>query len=262
MPMPMPMRIEIIPCLADNYAYLVASDAGSAVVVDPSEADPVIAAVETAGLSLAGIWLTHHHHDHVGGVSELCRVYPRLEVHASAYDAAHARIPGVTHALREGDALWFASRRVRVFEVPGHTLGAIAYLTDGALFSGDTLFSAGCGRLFEGSPQMMQASLAKLRGLDPELLLYPGHEYAEKNLRFASVIEPHNAELAQQCARVEQLRAKGAPSVPTTLGTEWATNPFLRWDEPEVMAKARELGAVDDTPHEVFAALRRARDTF
>ncbi|HEX2675469.1 MAG TPA: hydroxyacylglutathione hydrolase [Polyangiales bacterium] len=256
------MRIQIVPCLADNYAYVLVHDNGDAVVVDPSEADPVIAAIETNSLHLVGIWLTHHHHDHVGGVEELARVYPRLEVHASEHDRAAGRIRGVTRGLREHDPLWFGSRRVRVLEVPGHTLGAIAYVVDGVLFSGDTLFSSGCGRLFEGTPELMQASLAKLRTLDPATQLHPGHEYAEKNLSFAQTIEPNNHGIRERAAEVKALRDRNQPSVPTTLAQELELNPFLRWDDPVVIARARELGAPDDAPAHVFAAIRRARDSF
>lgn len=256
------MRTEIVPCLTDNYAYLLVSEGGVAVVVDPSEAEPVLATVESQGLSLVGIWLTHHHHDHVGGVEELLAAQPKLTVVASDHDREHRRIRAATRGLLEGDPLWFASQRVRVLSVPGHTLGAVAFLVDGALFSGDTLFSSGCGRLFEGTPEMMLRSLDKLRSLPPETRLYPGHEYAAKNLAFAADIEPDNPAIAARRAEVEALRAQGLASVPTTLGDELLVNPFLRWDVPEVIARAKVLGAASEEPVDVFAALRRARDVF
>lgn len=256
------MRIEIVPCLADNYAYLVISEAGAAVVVDPSQAAPVAAAVRSAGVTLVGIWLTHHHPDHVGGVVELTAAYPRLVVVAGTYDCEHGRIAGVTRALGEGEPLWFGSRRVRVLAVPGHTLGAIAYLVDGALFGGDTLFSSGCGRLFEGTPETMQHSLAKLRELPGDTRLYPGHEYAARNLAFAADLEPDNTTIRERMAEVQALFAQKLPSVPTTLAQERLVNPFLRWDVPEVIARARALGAASDEPADVFAAVRRARDVF
>ncbi len=256
------MRIEIVPCLADNYAYLVVTASGEAVVVDPSEAQPVIAALEATGLSLVGIWLTHHHHDHVGGIEQLVQTYPRLSVVAGEYDAQHGRIPCQTRSIAEDEPLWLGSRRARVLTVPGHTLGAIAYLIEGALFSGDTLFSAGCGRLFEGTPQQMQHSLSKLRTLDGATLLYPGHEYAAKNLAFASELEPENAAIAARRAEVTALRAEHKPSVPTSLADEWEINPFLRWDEPTVIARARALGAPSDDAVDVFAAVRTARNGF
>src|SRR5512139_1865300 len=145
------MDVEPVACLSDNYAYLVSSAAGHAVVVDPSEAGKVRAAVERRGLSLVGIWATHHHADHVGGIAGLLQSFPRLEVLGSIHDAERNAIPGLTRALQPGDPVWFDSRQVRLLFVPGHTLGAVAYLIEGALFSGDTLFGAGCGRLFEGS---------------------------------------------------------------------------------------------------------------
>ena len=256
------MRVEAIPCLADNYAYLVIGGTGSAVVVDPSEAGPVAAAAERAGVSLAAIWLTHHHHDHVGGVPELLARNPRIVVHASAYDAERTRIVGVTRALSMGDLLWFGSRRARVLEVPGHTLGALAYLVDGALFSGDTLFSGGCGRLFEGTPEQMQGSLDVLRSLPPETALYPGHEYTVRNLEFALHLEPENHDIVARLARARALRSQALPTVPSTLAEELATNPFLRWDAPAVIEAARVLGAANDEPAQVFAALRRAKDSY
>jgi hydroxyacylglutathione hydrolase len=256
------MEIEAVPCLADNYAYLLSDPSGHAVVVDPSEAEPIAEALTRRGLELVGIWATHHHHDHVGGIAELVARYPRLEVVGSAYDAERKRIPKLTHALSDGDPLWFESRRVRLLFVPGHTLGAIAYLCDGALFSGDTLFSAGCGRMFEGTAPVMQASLASLRTLPGDTRLCCGHEYTAKNLEFAAFIEPTNAAIRERLQQVQQLRAQGKPSIPCSMEQECAVNPFLRWDVPEVIEKARSLGASSAAPADVFAALRKAKDTF
>lgn len=254
------MHVEPVPCLTDNYAYVVASN-GYAVVVDPSEAAPVEAAVERLGVRLVGIWLTHHHHDHVGGVAELVAAHPSLVVVASAYDQDQGRIPHVSHGVRAGEPLWFGSRRARVIEVPGHTLGAVAYLIEGALFCGDTLFCGGCGRLFEGSPAQMQQSLALLRELPADTLVYPGHEYTVKNLAFGAHVEPRNADIAELSAVARTLRAQEKPTVPTTLGQELRINPFLRWDDPAVIAHARTLGAgVDEVT--VFAAVRREKDSF
>lgn len=255
-----PMEIEVVPCLADNYAYLLIDRSGHTVVVDPSEAEPVIAALERRSLELVGIWATHHHHDHVGGIPPLVSRYPRLEVVGSSYDAERKRIPNLTRGVSDGDALWFESRRARLLFVPGHTLGAVAYLCEGALFSGDTLFSAGCGRMFEGTASGMHASLASLRSLPGDTRLFCGHEYTEKNLQFAAFIEPDNPAIDERLAQVRQLRSQGQPSVPCSMEQEAAVNPFLRWDVPAVIEKARSLGAPSDAAADVFAALRKAKD--
>jgi hydroxyacylglutathione hydrolase len=255
------MEIHIVPCLSDNYAYVLVH-AGAAVVVDPSESAPVQAALARLEVSLVGVWATHHHHDHVGGIADLVRENAGLEVIASAYDSARNRVPGQTRAVSEGEPIWFGSHRVRVMEVPGHTLGAIAFLVDGALFSGDTLFGAGCGRLFEGTPATMVASLGALRALPGETRLYCGHEYTQKNLAFARKIEPDNLDVTARIEQVEALRRAGKPSLPSTIDEECRTNALLRWDAPRVIEKAQELGATSADPEHVFAAIRRARDTF
>lgn len=255
------MEIHVVPCLSDNYAYIIASG-GSAVVVDPSEAAPVQAALDARGLALVGIWATHHHLDHVGGIADLVEHHAGVEVVGSAYDAERGRIPNLTRAVADGEALWFGSHRARVIDVPGHTLGAVAYVIEGAVFSGDTLFGAGCGRLFEGTPEVMVSSLEKLRGLPGDTRLYCGHEYTQKNLGFAAKIEPGNQAVEERAKRVAALRQAGEPSVPSTIEEETATNPMLRWDAPGVVQKARELGARSGDGAGVFAAVRRARDGF
>ena len=257
-----PMEIEVVPCLADNYAYLLIDRSGHTVVVDPSEAEPVVEALTRRSLELVGIWATHHHHDHVGGIPELVSRYPRLEVVGSTYDAERNRIPKLTRSVSGDEPLWFESRRVRLLFVPGHTLGAVAFLCEGALFSGDTLFSAGCGRMFEGTPAGMQASLASMRSLPGDTLLHCGHEYTEKNLQFAAYIEPDNVAIPARLEEVRKLRASGKPSVPVRMSQEHEVNPFLRWDAPAVIEKARSLGATSDAPADVFATLRKAKDNF
>jgi hydroxyacylglutathione hydrolase len=256
------MRVLPVPCLKDNYAYLLIDGQKRAVVVDPSEAPPVQAVLEREGVQLEAIWLTHHHWDHVGGVEALCAARGSLPVLGSAYDLEHGRIPHQSRGLREGDELSFDGHPVQLLEIPGHTLGAIAFVVDGCVFSGDTLFLAGCGRVFEGSMAMMQSSLAKLRALPRATRLYCGHEYSLANLRFAAAIEPSSPAIARRALAIAALRDRGEPSVPGALSDEFATNPFLRWDEPVVIAAARDRGSEDASPANVFGALRKAKDGF
>jgi hydroxyacylglutathione hydrolase len=260
---PMAVTIAAIPCLADNYAYLlVDEDARRAVAVDPSDAAPVQHALDRRGLVLAAIWCTHHHWDHVGGVEGLCARWPEAEVVGSVHDLAHGRIAGQTRAAGAGDALDFGGERFEVLEVPGHTLGAVAYAGAGAVLTGDTLFLAGCGRLFEGTAAQLRASLDALAALPAETRVLCGHEYTVKNLEFAATVEPGSAAVAERLAACRALRARGAPTVPGTLGEERATNPFLRTRAPAVVAWALAHGAGSDAPDDVFAALRAAKDRF
>ncbi|MBM4375951.1 MAG: hydroxyacylglutathione hydrolase [Deltaproteobacteria bacterium] len=248
-------RVLVVPCLADNYAYLVVGDRGRAVVVDPSEAAPVERALETAGLELAAVLCTHHHWDHVGGLAELRARRGVLEVYAHAIDAA--RIDGAVHELGDDEPLCVAGLDFAALHVPGHTLGAVAWFGAGAVFTGDTLFLAGCGRLFEGPAAMMRASLERLAALDGDTRVYCGHEYTVANLRFAATVEPENHAVAARLERALAARASGRATVPATLAEERATNPFLRCDEPEI--RRRFAGATLD---EVFAEVRAAKDRF
>jgi len=245
------MQVIPVPCLSDNYAYLVVCEATlKAAVVDPSEADPVLAAVKRERVDLVAILNTHHHHDHTGGNDELRMEMEGIAVHGHASD--RGRIPGQTVFLGEGDEVAIGNFRLSVIHNPGHTTGAVSYLGGGAVFTGDTLFVAGCGRLFEGTAPMMHASLRKIAALPADTRVYPGHEYAAKNLRFAATVDPVNAALAE---RVE--------GVPSTVALELATNPFLRCGEASVRSAALAAEPdCDGSPDAVFAVIRRLRDRF
>jgi hydroxyacylglutathione hydrolase len=247
------MRVVSVPCLKDNFAYLVIDHDGRCAVVDPGEAAPVEAALAREHAQLAAIWATHHHHDHVGGVPELVASRPGIEVVVGARDAP--RTPNVTRALEDGDEVALGTLRARCIHNPGHTLGAISYVVDGCVFTGDTLFGGGCGRVFEGDPAMMHASLMRLAALPPETRVYFGHEYTASNLRFAAAVEPDNPRVS---ARAKSL---ATPSTPSTIADERATNPFLRSAEPGVVAAAGSRGAAGD-PVSVFAAVRAWKDGF
>lgn len=251
------MRVIPVPCLSDNYAYLVGADGASEVlVVDPSESEPVIAALEREGLRLVAIVNTHHHHDHVGGNEGLRARFGALPVYAHQSDAG--RVPAQTERVEEGQRLRVAGLDLDPLHVPGHTTGALAYVVEGAVFTGDTLFVAGCGRLFEGTPAMMHRSLSdKLGRLPAETRVYCGHEYTVSNLRFAVHAEPDNRAAAEKLEHARAARERGEPTVPSTIGDELATNPFLRCDEPSIAARFPGENAV-----EIFAAVRRAKDAF
>lgn len=262
------MRIVPIPCLEDNYAYLVVCDATrTAAVVDPSEAAPVREAVQREGVTLAAIWNTHHHWDHVGGNEELVRAHPALEVVGHASD--QGRIPGQNRAVEDGDEITLGEELcARIIHNPGHTSGAISYYLagPGAVFTGDTLFLAGCGRLFEGTPAQMHASLERLAALPDQTRIYCGHEYTAANLRFAAAVEPGNEAVQRRAREVARAREAGAPSVPGTMAEERATNPFLRVHVPDVVSAARaalpDAPAELATPVDVFAAVRAWKNRF
>lgn len=243
------MRILTVPCLNDNYAYLIAAD-GACAVVDPSEPGPVIAALKREGHSLTHILNTHHHGDHTGGNLALKQAFG-AEVVGPAHDGA--RIPGLDVGVREATGWTFAGRRVQVLEVPAHTRGAITFVIEDNAFTGDTLFLMGCGRLFEGDAATMFDSLAKLAALPDATKIWCGHEYTASNGRFALTLEPTNARLA---ARMKSLKT---PSVPATLAEEKATNPFLRTDSAEIR---RTLGMEKADAVSVFAEIRRRKDIF
>jgi hydroxyacylglutathione hydrolase len=258
------MRVIPIPCLTDNYAYLVVcEETNLAAIVDASEAGPVERAVRDTKVSLDAIWSTHHHHDHVGGNEEIAKSFGVRNVFAHASD--RGRVPGQTRYLESGESFAHGSLTVQTLHIPGHTLGAIAYVVKSAsssesVFTGDTLFVAGCGRLFEGTPEQMHGSLGSLARLDDSTRVYCGHEYTLQNLRFAGSVEPGNPDVAASAARATALRAEGRPTVPSTIGDEKRVNPFLRLLSPQIRATvgvAAEAGEVA-----AFAAVRRWKDGF
>lgn len=256
------MQVVLVPCLFDNYAYL-AVDEGSAraVIVDPSEAKPILDKLASLGLEPAGVLCTHHHADHVGGLEEVIASYPGLPVYAHERDKD--RIAGVTHTVRHKDEVQLGGIDFRALHTPGHTLGAVTWLADGCAFTGDTLFVGGCGRVFEGTAKMMHASVQDVIGsLDPGTRVYCGHEYTLANLRFAKHVEGDNEAVARKLAEVEALRERKEPSIPSTLSDELATNPFLRCSEPGVVDFAREHDAGGVDPVSVFAAVRAAKNQF
>jgi len=249
-------EILLIPAFKDNYIWLLVRD-GRAAVVDPGDAAPVMAQLEALQLRLETILITHHHADHQGGVAELVeRWHPRV------FGPAEESITGCTDPLSGGETIDVLGERVAVLPVGGHTRGHIAYYVPGVLFCGDTLFGAGCGRLFEGTPAQMSASLGRLAALPDDTLVYCAHEYTEANLRFALDVEPDNAALRARVERVAALRAAGRSSVPSTLGEEKATNPFLRCSEPAVVEAALAHAAVDTSQVAIFAAIRGWRNNF
>ncbi len=247
------MRIVSVPCLKDNFAYLVIDDDGRCAVVDPGEAAPVEAALAREHARLAAVWATHHHPDHVGGIGELVARHAGIEVVIGVKDAA--KTPHVTRRVDDGDEVALGALRARCIHNPGHTIGAVTYVIDGCAFTGDTLFGAGCGRLFEGDAAMMHASLMRLAALPADTRVYFGHEYTAANLKFAAAVEPDNPTVAARAAALQP------PSTPSTIADERATNPFLRSAEPGVIAAARQRGAAGD-PVSVFAAVRSWKDGF
>jgi len=253
----MAAEIRTFPCLSDNFGYLIHDPATKATAsVDAPEAAPIIKALEREGWTLTDILVTHHHHDHVGGVAELKQKY-RCRVIAP-HDKA-AKIADVDLRVAQGDVIKVGGLLARVLETPGHTLDHVSYVFDNekALFAADTLFSIGCGRVFEGTYPMMWESLLKLRVLPDDFNLYCGHEYTASNVKFALTIEPDNAALKARAAEVTKLRAEGKPTIPVTLGEEKRANVFLRADEPSVAASVRMKGA---SAADVFGELRERKN--
>lgn len=252
------LDVLAIPAFRDNYIWLLRR--GSvAVVVDPGDAGPVEEVLKQEKLALAAILITHHHADHQGGVVRLAARY-----RPAVYGPAAESITGLTHPLAGGEAVELAAlgTSIRVLAVPGHTLGHLAYLIGNRLFCGDTLFGAGCGRLFEGTPAQMSASLQQFADLPDATEVYCAHEYTEMNLRFAVAVEPENPAIRQRVADAAATRARGEPTLPSNMALEKATNPFLRCAEPAVVAAALARGAAASDPLSVFAAIRGWRNEF
>lgn len=258
------MKLTALPAFTDNYIWML-HDAGEALVVDPGDAAPVAAALGRNGLTLTAILVTHRHPDHVGGLSAL------QTGGIPVYGPRHEAIEGITHKVGDGDTVTWQGLSFSVMDVPGHTAGHIAYVLDAGLggnpsppvaFVGDTLFSGGCGRLFDGRMDQLFDSLGRLARLPDDTVICAAHEYTLANLRFAKAVEPHNPALDAYVSRCEAIRARGEPTLPTTLRQEKAVNPFLRCAVSEVADSALAHGAHDASPPAVFAALRQWKNTF
>jgi hydroxyacylglutathione hydrolase len=257
------MRIHRIPVLSDNYIFLlVDAETGTAAVVDPAVAEPVLRLLQELKVELVAIFNTHHHGDHVGGNAQLLRHFPQAIAYGGAED--RGRIPGQQVFLQEGDRVSFANREAQVLFVPGHTKAHIAYYfppsdpdETGELFCGDTLFAGGCGRLFEGTPTQMIDSLSKIRALPDSTRVWCAHEYTLGNLRFAVTVEEQNEVLQARLERVKAMRQRSEATIPSVLGEEKATNPFLRWDQPGLQARVKS-----QNPIQTFGRLRGMKDVF
>lgn len=252
---PAPCSIWPIPAFDDNYIWLL-QFGSAAVVVDPGDAKPVLAALAQHGLTLSAILITHHHQDHIGGVNDLLTQHD-VPVYAPYYGS----YPFATVPLKEGDQITLSAiaQRFDIMWLPGHTLDHIAYVNQDYLFCGDTLFGAGCGRLFEGTPAQMLASLNRLKQLPATTLVFCTHEYTLKNIAFALTLEPDNAALIARNSHSAALRAQGLPTLPSSISAELATNPFLRCDSAAIMAnsQAKSSLAID-----VFTAIRQLRNHY
>ena len=251
------MNLTSIPALQDNYIWTLTDDQQHCIIVDPGEAQPVLEKIASNGWLPVAILLTHHHNDHVGGVAELLRHYPQLVV----YGPEETRSKGAQKIVTEGDKFDLLGLKFEIISTPGHTLGHISYYSKPYLFCGDTLFSGGCGRIFEGTPQQMYDSIQKLSKYDDETLVCAAHEYTLSNMKFASAIMPQDPQILAEYQKIKDLRAKNGISLPTKLGHERQINLFLRTQDIDLQ---RTIG-VDATQHPVwqtFAVLREKKDHF
>jgi len=257
------MQIHRLQALSDNYIFLLHEPKQNvAAVVDPAEAEPVLKQLKDLGAELVAIFNTHHHNDHVGGNRQLIQHFRQVKVYGGAED--RGRIPGQQVFLQEGDRVQFADRWAEVFFVPGHTRAHIAYYfpptsagETGELFCGDTLFAGGCGRLFEGTPAQMVESLSKLQNLPDDTRVWCAHEYTLKNLQFALTVDSSNTELQSRFAEVKAARSRSEATIPSILGLEKRTNPFLRWNQPALQSAVKS-----QDPVQTFARLRGMKDQF
>ena len=257
------MQVYRLPVLSDNYIFLLHDrDRKEAAVVDPAVAEPVLQQLTSLGAELTAIFNTHHHSDHVGGNQQLIDRFPEVKVYGGAED--RGRIPGQQVFLQAGDRVNFADRTAEIFFVPGHTKAHIAYYfppnnpgETGELFCGDTLFAGGCGRLFEGTPSQMVASLAQLRNLPDNTRVWCAHEYTLKNLQFALTVDGDNPGLQQRLGEVKAARSRNEATIPSSIAIEKSTNPFLRWDFPSLQSAANSQDSV-----QTFARLRGMKDRF
>lgn len=255
----MPLEVVTIPCLSDNYAFLAHDAAsGNTALVDAPEASPILSELDRRGWALSHVLLTHHHWDHVDGLSAILERHPAKVIGAAA--DAH-RLPPLDQQVSEGDTFEVGGEPVQVLDVSGHTVGHIAfYMPQSAVvFTADSLMALGCGRLFEGTPSQMWASLSKLAALPNDTLVCSGHEYTQSNAKFAVTVDPENAKLQQRVADIDRARAAGEATVPSSLALEKATNPFLRAADPAIQA---HLGMRNSDPVEVFAEIRARKDRF
>ncbi|PLR36710.1 hydroxyacylglutathione hydrolase [Chimaeribacter californicus] len=251
------MNLISIPALQDNYIWLLDDQQGTVIIVDPGEAAPVLAALNHHNLTPTAILLTHHHHDHVGGVNEILQHYPQVALYGPQETAAKFR----QITLKQGDEITLGQQNYRIFDVPGHTSGHIAYYSAPYLFCGDTMFSGGCGRLFEGTARQMYQSFQQLTALPEDTLVCCAHEYTLANLKFARSILPQDRDIETYEQQVQEMRKKGVPSVPTTLEKEHKINVFLRCHDADLQKKLGFVLPVSE-PWQVFARLRERKDTY